>query len=219
MSALIDTKIETIKKPPGFSLGNLVKGKIIEEVLDFIKTEDYYSWSDPNGNITRKTYNFGWNYAAMECGVYTFRSIPSVLKEARRQIILAFGNQLPKFIIPEFFDNMILTVYNSGQYLIPHYDADQMDNPITKRNFSFAEPIIGWVIQPDVESSLTFHHHPFEGRPGFDEPIYYKTPEVTGATFIMDKESRHFPYFHSIPPVQNTRISLTMRRTILPKSA
>lgn len=219
MTSLLEAENNLInKKPPGFSLGNLVKGEIIQDVLNYIQSEDYYSWTDQNGNITRKTYNFGWNYAAMECGVYTFRSIPPVLQKARKQIVLAFGDELPKFIIPEFFDNMILTVYTTGQFLIPHYDADEIENPLTKRNFSFAEPIIGWVIEPDAESSLTFYHHPSQGRPRFSEPIYYKTPEVEGATFIMDKESRHFPYFHSIPPVQKARISLTMRRTILPKS-
>lgn len=202
--------------PKGFSNGKRVNADLCHKILNFIQSEDKYKWTDSDGNITRYTINYGWDYTALEFGKYTYKEIPPCIQEARKAVINSLNEYLPNYVIPQFFDNIIVTIYDEGQYLIPHYDADNNPSPLTKRNFSFAEPIIGWVIQADTESSMTFYHHNQEGRPQMDDQYMYKAEEEDGSTFLIDKECRHFPYFHSIPKIKSKRISMTLRRTLLP---
>jgi hypothetical protein len=204
--------------PKGFFEGKLISKSLCNEITEYIKFEDDYKWTDPDGTITRKTINYGWDYTALEFGKHIFKTIPPCILKARKAVVDSLKGCLQDDILPDLFDNIIITIYSEGQHLIPHYDADNIPNPITKRNFSFAEPIIGWVIKADTESSMTFYHHEHEGRPEMNSPHIYQADEVDGTTFLIDKECRHFPYFHSIPPVKSIRISMTLRRTILPEN-
>lgn len=203
--------------PPGFVLGAQVEPELVQKVLNFVNNQDGYQWLE-DGRCTRQTLNYGWNYVKMEKNIYEFEDIPPVLVELRDSLVSIFSTDLEEKTLSEQFDNIIVTIYNEGEFLVPHYDADDSPTPLTKRAFHFEEPIMGVVIEADPETTFTFYYHDKEGRPSFsDEPIY-TVPETPGATFLIQGPCRHAPYFHAIPPASQKRISVTLRKTILPKS-
>lgn len=202
--------------PPGFIAGPLLDKQLIDNTLDFLLKEPRYPWKDISGNVTRFTINYGWDYVAMEEHVYNFKAIPAQIIELRKQLINSFQPYFRDAISPEDFDNIIVSIYEPTHYLIPHYDVDNSPNPLTKRDFHFGEPIIGLILQADSESRFSFFFHDAMGRPSINQEPLYQVKEQCGTTFLMQGECRHFPYFHGVPPTKNLRISVTMRRTIIP---
>ncbi|MCH9632494.1 MAG: hypothetical protein S4CHLAM6_08300 [Chlamydiae bacterium] len=212
---------EPIKKalgpPPGFSTGLELSPQLTLKLKQFIEEQERYSWIENNSTtVTRSTINYGWNYVDMERGKFHFVEIPSILYEVRQQLVTSFCEETLSYYSPEDFDNIIVTIYDPGQFLIPHYDVDNSANPLTKRNFYFEEPILGLVVEADPSTGFTFYHHEGEGRPSLTAKPIYQVPEKAGTVFLIQGPSRHAPYFHGIPPTKSRRISVTMRRTVLP---
>ncbi len=205
------------KLPPGFVLGPVLKRVEIEALLEFLKQEDRYAWKESDGSISRYTINYGWNYVGMEKDDYHFIEIPPLLQEIRQKLRESFSPDFQNIDAADVFDNIIVTFYEAGQYLIPHYDADNSKNPLTKRNFYFEEPILGLVVEADPSIGFSFFYHDGTGRPKLTSKPIYKVSEVDGSTFLIQGACRYAPYFHAIPPAQKLRISITIRQTVLPK--
>lgn len=208
---------EPMKAPPGFATGPTLTPQLIIKLKQFIESEECHTWFEKDKSISRSTINYGWNYVDMENDQYHFIEIPSIIQEVRQKIVKGFSDEIANSQSPEDFDNIIITIYEPGQYLIAHYDADNSKNPLTKRNFHFEEPILGLVVEADPTSGFTFYHHEDEGRPALTSKPTFQVSEKDGATFLIQGASRYAPYFHGIPPTKNRRISITMRRTVLPQ--
>lgn len=204
--------------PQGFVLGPCIDIQFIKQLKQFLTKKQQHRWLE-NEKVTRSTINYGWDYAQMEQDVFKFINIPPLLKKLREKLCIAFSDYLKKDLEAEEFDNIIVTIYEPGQFLIPHYDADNSPNPLTKRNFYFEEPILGTIIEADPSTGFTFYYHDQEGRPRFDSTPLYQVEEKPGSTFLFQGVCRHAPYFHAIPPTKNQRISVTMRRTVIPHGA
>lgn len=210
------SSLTEVSPPPGFKLGETLSASKISKLKAFLKTQKGHQWIEPDASISRSTLNYGWHYADMEKNRFHFVELPPILKEIRALMVNALSKDLDPLLKAENFDNMIITTYENGQFLIPHYDADNCKNPLTERNFYFREPIIGLVIETDSISSFSFYYNEHGRRPSFEEEPIYKVNETPGATFLIDDESRHAPYFHGIPPVLKRRVSITIRQTIIP---
>lgn len=220
-SSSSDSDLEGLRKakpPQGFVLGPLIDIKLINELKSFVLHKQKHTWLE-NEKVTRSTVNYGWDYAQMEQDIFEFVEITPLLKELREKLYVGFREHLKKNILVEEFDNVIVTIYEPGQFLIPHYDADNSPNPLTKRNFYFEEPILGTIIEADPSTGFTFYYYDQKGRPGFDSNPLYQVEEKAGSTFLLQGPCRHAPYFHAIPPTARQRISITMRRTVLPDFA
>ncbi len=197
----------------GLVIGNFLDQTLIQEVLAFIEQEKAFSWKDADGNDSRVTVNYGWDFSSMEHGTFHYIEIPQVIKKIRTHACSTFVSDLKESLDPESFDNVIITIYKQGHYLTPHYDADMTPDPLTKREFAFGEPIIGAILQADSQSKLSFYLHDKPGKPHMDDQPLYCIDETDGLTFLMQGPSRHRPYFHGVPPVRSSRISITFRRT------
>lgn len=197
----------------GLVIGEFLDLSLIQEVLAFIEQEKAFSWKDAYGNDSRVTVNYGWDFSSMEHGTFQYIEIPEIIKKIRDRTCTTFVSDLEKPLDPESFDNVIISIYKHGHYLSPHYDADMTPDPLTKREFAFGEPIIGAILQADSQSKLSFYLHDKPGKPNMDDQPLYCINEADGLTFLMQGASRHRPYFHGVPPVNSSRISITFRRT------
>ena len=213
-----DTSNKNTKEvsPPGFRLGPHMDLELIKQAKTYLLLQDRYAWRDESGKISRYTINYGWNYVSMEKDNYEFVELPPIIDEIRSALVTKLQ---PHIKDPQIFDNVIVTIYEPEHYLLAHYDADDSKEPLTKRNFYFREPIIGVLLEADPSRGFSFYYHEKEGRPSLESPPVYQVAESDGATFLIEGESRHAPYFHGIPTGKNRRISITMRQTVLPNKA
>ncbi len=215
---MLSTSQQQLQKPDGFSVEGKIDQQLIDCALEDIQGESIYRWADNEGNMTRITINYGWDFVGMECGKFNFKELPTSIIDIRAKLVDIYKNHLSDEITPQYFDNIIVSVYKKGHFLDPHHDVDDSPNQSKKRTFSFAEPILGLILKADETGTFTFYHLDGDGKPNIEDTPVYQVSEQEGTTFLMQGASRHRPYFHGVTPVENERISVTFRGTHLPEN-
>ena len=184
----------------------------VQGVLAMLNQGYAYSWSDA-GEPSRRTLNYGWNFLALEKGERTFIEIPREIELLRRDVFEALAPQIAGAKSVEAYDNVIVSIYDKGEAIIPHIDRDGKHESAHGLDYNFGETILGVVLEADESGRLRFIRHDAEGKPPLSARAELELDERKGLAFLFQNEFRHFPYFHAVSPVSSRRISVTFRST------
>lgn len=158
----------------------------------------------------RKTRELGYSFFKMMEGDFTYSSPPQHLNELGQEVCRALGH--PKVE----FTNFILSFYDPGYHLEPHFDMDE--SGLDKYGFCWGEEVFGLIIEPDPTGHL--YYVKYEGKesvPPLNLDPIYSLKEEPGTVFLMRGKFRHAPYNHGVQQVSKRRISVTFRTTQINK--
>lgn len=185
------------------NLDQFVYGKVDHDVVQNVKAElakiQPIQWDD-DGEMSRRTINFGWSFPSLEAGQKTFIDIPSGMRQLRKSVF----DCLHPYTAPEdakYYDNIIVTLYGPGQRIKPHWDRDESDTRSGKTTFSFGDKIIGAVLVSDtVEKSYDStdsNSEKITRNPGslcfwnYETTVNKDMKEICGPDFSMDPDERN----------------------------
>lgn len=152
----------------------------------------------------RETREYGYSFFKMMEGDHSYTSPPPFLIELGNEVCKALNKP------PQDFSNFILSLYEPGYHLEPHFDMDETGLP--QHGFAFGEDVFGLIIEPDSTGHLYFVYYdgPELVPPLNLKPIYSLKEEV-GTVFVMKGKLRHHPYHHGVTDISKRRISVTFR--------
>ena len=210
----------------------LFVGQISESVRkaahEFVnKVEDVarkWDESDAAGKRpSRSTLNYGWDFVQLEKGERKWNEIPNVISKVQEEVFNVFAEKstdskngfLNK---PSDLDNIIVTYYDEGESIVPHFD--RAEDPT--KFYYFGDSVFGVVLQPDTSNDTKqspggifwMKSTTSKGSLTMDQIAPEIQPaEVPGMTFMMQNTIRNWPYYHGVIPVKTKRISITLRVT------
>ena len=172
--------------------------------IQMLENEDRHHWNQ--ATYYRETIDYGKVFPALEEGRIEEKPIPPFIVDIRDRLFEKFRDQLPEMEKPEDYDNIILTIYHSGDGIAPHIDRNQTWASLSEnRKYYFGDSILGLVIEPDTEQSLFFQN------PAVGEASRFYVHEESGTAFLFQDELRH-KWKHGLLPIKNKRISITFRK-------
>ncbi len=202
----------------GFEVGPVVNPLLLSKVVSCVNNHLLIPIYDSKQQIIRFSQFFGWNFKRMENKEFLFEPIPPEIVELRERVVQLFKEKLQRPAKPEDFDNVIVNHYNPNHFIIPHYDVDRVSKDLRKREYRFAESIIGVILKADSTRGLSFYYHEGLGQPSI-VPHEYQLKEEDGLTYLIQGKARHAPYFHAVPKGFDTRLSITFRKTMIDEAA
>jgi hypothetical protein len=164
-------------------------------------------------HTVRTTYEFGYNYAAMENGDFSFTPIPVFLKHLCAEAIRVFGTKNKELPPAEAFTNYIVSNYLPGFKLQAHVDEHEgkpkKDGSALK--YYFGENVLGVILKADRKGRLYFIKSPQNRHPRYDAEKAIPLPERAGLAFSLCGLFRREPYYHGVSEIADHRISVTCR--------
>ncbi len=172
--------------------------------IEALENEVRHQWNQ--ATYYRETIDFGKVFPALEEGRLEEKPIPPFIVEIRNQLFEKFKEKLDENDRPEDYDNIILTIYQSGDGIAPHIDRNlEWALRAEDRKYYFGESIIGLIVEPDTLQSLFFQN------PALGEESRFYLNEEQGTAFLFQGELRH-KWKHGLLPIENRRISITFRK-------
>ena len=198
-----------------------ISDDVISDVLAAVASaeEGFHRWTEAD-RPQRSTINYGWSFVALEKGEREWIAPPEAVLRLRGELFEIFhaassdaaAGRLAK---PEDIDNIIITIYNKGDSIVPHYD--RAEDPA--KSYHFGDSVFGVVLQPSDTSEGIFWQRN-DSCPGSSLTMADAAPEVQpketkGFSFMMQSAMRNWPYYHGVIPASSRRISLTARVTVM----
>lgn len=161
------------------------------------------------GLTVRKTCSFGYDFFSLIDNDKTFVEIPLYLQELCRSCIDAFPANFNLGNAQNYL-NVIVSFYNPGYVLEPHFDVDFSDRFIHDKHvdFYFGENVMGVILQADSQGR--FYLLKSENNLQDRIPIV-ELNEDAGTVFLLQGVTRRKPYYHGVSLVAHSRISVTFR--------
>lgn len=158
----------------------------------------------------RKTYSFGYNYFSLLENNRNFTHIPTYLQTLCQQCIDSFPKEHALGNAQDY-KNAIVSFYEPGYSLEPHYDVDVDQYTEGKDvDFYFGENIIGVVLVADHSGKLYFAKAVDDSK-RLESSKIFELNEQTGTTYLMTGKYRRKPYYHGVSKVDKLRISVSFR--------
>jgi len=156
--------------------------------------------------ITERQSTLGKCFQLSKRGGLKKGPFPPFIVEIRNQLFEKFKEELDENDLPEDYDNIILTIYQSGDGIAPHIDRNlEWALRAENRRYYFGESIMGLIVEPDTMQSLFFQD------PAVGEESRFHLNEEQGTAFLFQGELRH-KWKHGLLPIENRRISITFRK-------
>lgn len=203
---------------PDFREGSLKSRDIWSDVGPFIERLDPKSPAYSKRS-TRETWNYGYSFFhETPSGKPQYFAPPEALKTLGKEVVKQYHDYLPdQYTV----DNYIISVYNEGHELLPHFDFGRNNAPHQNKypynkgiKFYYDDYILGLVIQPDSEGKLFWVHSPStKAMPTDCAERVYTLKEEEGDTFCFGGALRFHPWYHGVSKVMNQRVSITFRAT------
>lgn len=211
---------------PVCSLEPALISSVSEKLKELFQNQHLFH-SQKDERTIRDTIQYGYNFFKLEQGDLTYAPIPEFLHDLGNEILAAFGfeNVLP-------FDNVIISVYESGYHLEPHEDTDivrESNNSINlnqhytdrmenRKEYAFAENIFGVVIVADGSGRFYILHDPSSTNSTVSiekAETVFELNESPGVAFMLSGEARRRPFLHGVSEVCDRRVSVTFRHVLL----
>ncbi|MEQ9116057.1 MAG: hypothetical protein RLN62_04620 [Rickettsiales bacterium] len=187
------------------------KNSLPSKQINHSIVSDSYNWVKENikadfqvtNNTKRYISSYGYDYLKLVNGDSTYTPIPEILLELCKEISYAFQeHSLPNC---ERYQNIIVSVYNSGFLLEPHVDVNKESKSLSKPGFYFGNIVLGVVLKKDETGHLYVSHDSDPFTPIMD------LEEKEGTAFLLQEEFRFRPYLHGVTKTTNERVSVTFR--------
>eukprot|EP01063_Lacrimia_lanifica_P025791 TRINITY_DN33770_c0_g1_i1.p1 TRINITY_DN33770_c0_g1~~TRINITY_DN33770_c0_g1_i1.p1 ORF type:complete len:233 (+),score=73.21 TRINITY_DN33770_c0_g1_i1:34-732(+) len=195
-----------------------VAADVVAEVAAWVAGEEHaaHQWAE-DGRPGRSTLNYGWDFPMLEQGVKKWNAMPECMKKLQNELyrlykdvsVDAEGGVLTE---PAALDNIIVTFYREGQSIVPHYDRAESPH----KAYCFGESVFGVVLVADAVGNIFWQEN--DTVPGQSLTMDMIAPDVLpkehpGMSFMMQRDMRHWPWYHGVVPVQSRRVSVTARVT------
>src|SRR3990167_4279511 len=191
-------------------LGNLPTGQLSPQVflkfqlliMQLLETVDIH-FQDGERTI-RKTIEYGYGFQKMVNKDFSYEDPP--------QLLIDLGNEVCDTLDEprESFSNYIISVYDPGFQIEPHYDTDL--HHLKEYGFYFDEKVFGVIIKPDPTGGLYFaHYNGNDIHPPLDLKPRFPVIEKPGTVFVLKGKYRYKPYYHGVSEISKLRISVTFR--------
>lgn len=178
----------------------------LEEAPYFLEQVDLQD----SATTKRKTYSFGYNYFSLLENNRNFTLIPTYLQTLCQQCIDSFPKELALGEAQDY-KNAIVSFYEPGYSLEPHYDVDVDQYTEGKDvDFYFGENIIGVILVADSSGKLYFSQTDDDSK-RLEAPKLFELEEKLGTTYLMAGKYRRKPYYHGVSKVDKLRISVSFR--------
>lgn len=205
-----------------FKTNTLVNSDNWEEIGENIKTL-IRNKSDPaySKRTTRETWNFGnsFYHVAEESGLPEHFDPPQWLEELGRDVVQQYAEFLPEGYT---VDNYIVSVYEAGHELTPHFDFGRDNTPHHNKypynkgdlKFYYDDYVFGLIVSPDSEGKLYWLYDSSEDSlPKTPQEPHFILDEKEGDTYFFKDNFRKHPWYHGVSKVKDRRVSITFRLT------
>lgn len=187
------------------------QSQLNSEILDFfyplIMEEVKKEFAHQNDARTRRdTREYGYSFFKMENGDFSYTPPPEFLNFLGSEICQALGHP------PQKFTNIILSFYEKGFHLEPHFDTNSSD---PHKGYFFDENVYGIIIETDPTGHLYFIRDDVSLVPQLDHEHEYFLEEKPGTIFCLQGKYRKIPFFHGVTHVSKRRISITFRTVVI----
>lgn len=172
----------------------------INKQLDYSATQFWNSVG-----TKRKTIEYGYGFQRMVEGDFSYKNPPQFLEDLGNAVCDSLNE--PR----ESFTNFIISLYEPGFQIEPHYDTDE--NHLKDYGFYFEEKVFGVVIQPDPTGSLYLAYYEGDSTPPIDIKPRFPVNEQEGTSYVLKGKYRYKPFYHGVSEVSHQRISVTFRKS------
>ena len=190
-----------------------ISSKQVQNVLEKLEGAPYFleQLNIQNSEKTsRKTYSFGYNYFSLLEKNRNYTLIPNYLYELCQACIDSFPKEMNLGNAHDY-KNAIVSFFEPGYCLEPHYDADVDRYSEGKMvDFHFGEHILGVILEADSRGKLYIVKTDNEAQ-RFNAKKILELDEKVGTTYLMTGAYRHKPYYHGVSLVSRFRVSVTFR--------
>ena len=179
-----------------------VDAQFIDHARDMLGRGEHAGETTRASEHHREMLEFGYGYQRLKQGDKSWTPIPDFLfqlcEESLKRLEMATGQKLPA---ASEYDNYIVSSYETGTRLRPHFDVSQ--TTAKYGGFYFGDPIVAVILKADTKGGLYF-------ETGSKTRMHVH--ETDGAAYLIDGDHRH-KYPHGVD-IETGRISVTCRRVI-----